>query len=62
MIGMQDLYNHPIVGKVAGPILLRALGAEDRAARYLFTKDELERSHQMSFDEMAEEALAAKLS
>jgi hypothetical protein len=42
--------------------LLRALGAEDRAARYLFTKDELKRAQQMSFEEMAEEALAAKFS
>jgi hypothetical protein len=62
MIGMQDLYNHPVVGKIFGRVLLRALGAEDRAARYLFTKAELARSHAMSFDEMAEEALAAKLS
>ncbi|HUS32108.1 MAG TPA: hypothetical protein VMZ53_26595 [Kofleriaceae bacterium] len=62
MIGMQDLYNHPIGGRLFGPLLLRALGAEDRAARYLFTKDELTRAQQMSFDEMAEDALAAKFS
>ena len=62
MIAMQDVYNHPLGGKLFGPFLLRALGAEDRAARYLFTKDELNRSHQMSFEEMAEEALAAKFS
>jgi hypothetical protein len=62
MIAMQDLYNHPLGGKLFGPFLLRALGAEDRAARYLFTKDELKRSHQMSFEEMAEEALSAKFS
>jgi hypothetical protein len=62
MIGVQDLYNHPVAGKLFGNILLRALGAEDRAARYLFTKDELNRSHQMSFEEMAEEAIAAKFS
>jgi hypothetical protein len=62
MIKTQDLYNHPLVGKVLGPVLLRALGAEDRAARWLFTKEELAKSHQMSFDELAEEALAAKYS
>jgi hypothetical protein len=38
------------------------LGAEDRAARYLFTPDELARSQQMTFEEMAEDALAAKYS
>jgi hypothetical protein len=60
MIGFQNLYNRPIVGKLFGRVLLRALGAEDRAARILFTQDELARSKRMSFDELAEEALAAK--
>ena len=62
MIGTQNLYNHPIIGKLFGPLLLRALGAEDRAARFLFTPDELARSQRMSFDELAEEAVAAKYS
>ncbi len=60
MIGAQDLYNHPVLGKVFGRILLRLLGAEERAARILFTHDELARSARMSFDELAEEALAVK--
>lgn len=62
MIFMQELYNRPVVGKVFGRLLLRALGAEDRAARILFTQDELARSQRMSFDELAEEALAVKYS
>jgi hypothetical protein len=62
MILSQDLYNRPIIGKVLGPVLLRALGAEHRAAKILFTPDELARTRRMSFDELAEEALAAKLS
>jgi hypothetical protein len=41
-------------------LLLHALGADDRAARILFTREDLARSGQMSFDELAEEALAAK--
>ena len=41
---MQNLYNRPILGKVFGRVLLRALGAEDRAARFLFTPEELARS------------------
>lgn len=60
MIGFQEAYNHPILGKVLGRILLRLLGAEDRAARILFTQEELARTQQMSFDELAEEALAVK--
>jgi hypothetical protein len=62
MIGAQNLYNHPIAGKLFGRVLLRALGAEDRAARFLFTPDELARAQRMSFDEMADEALQAKFS
>jgi len=38
---------------------LRALG-EDCAAKILFTPEELARGHRQMFDEMAEEALAAK--
>jgi hypothetical protein len=62
MLGMQRLYNHPVAGKVLGPLLLRALGANEHAAKYLFTKEELARSQKMSFDELAEDALAAKFS
>jgi hypothetical protein len=62
MIGAQNLYNHPVIGKLFGPLLLRALGAEDRAARFLFTREELERSQRMSFEELAEEAVAVKYS
>ena len=61
MIAMQELYNRPVIGKVFGRVLLRILGAEDRAARILFTQEELARTQQMTFDELAEEALAQKL-
>jgi len=62
MIAFQNMYNHPILGKLLGRLLLRALGAEDRAARILFTQDELARTQMMTFDELAEEALAVKYS
>lgn len=60
MLGLQNLYNHPVVGRIAGPVLLRILGADDRAARLQFTAAELERMKQQSFEEMAEDALSAK--
>ena len=59
---MQNLYNMPLIGRLFGPILLRALGAEDRAARFLYTPAELARSQRMTFEELAEEAIAAKYS
>lgn len=62
MIKFQELYNHPVIGKMFGDVLLRLLGAEDRAARILFTPEELRRTQAMSFEELAEEALAVKYS
>jgi hypothetical protein len=62
MVVMQNLYNNPIIGRVFGRVLLRALGAVPSAARVLFTESELARSQRMSFDEMADDALAAKYS
>lgn len=62
MLGAQSLYNHPIAGKLFGRLLLRALGADERAAKFLFTREELEKSQRMSFEELAEEAVAVKYS
>jgi hypothetical protein len=62
MIKFQNAYNHPVYGRFFGRVLLRLLGAEDRAAKILFTKEELARTQQMTFDELAEEALSLKYS
>ena len=62
MYAAQTAYNMPIVGRVFGRLLQRILGGEDRAVRFLYTRAELERTRRMSFDELAEEALAAKYS
>lgn len=62
MLKLQELYNHPVIGKLFGGVLLRILGAEDRAARILFTQAELERTQAMSFEELAEDTLALKYS
>jgi hypothetical protein len=62
MIGAQRAYNHPILGRVLGPVLLRALGADPRAAKILFTEEELARTQQMSFAELANDATAFKYS
>jgi hypothetical protein len=60
MLGMQDLYNHPRWGKLLGPVLLRMLGADRRAATIQFTDAELDRVNRQSFEEMADDALALK--
>ncbi len=56
----QDAFNHPVFGRVLGPVLLRALGAEAEVAQTLYTSEEMARAARMTFDEMADEALAAK--
>jgi hypothetical protein len=56
---LQDGYNHPVVGKVLGPAIGRVAGVGDYL-RVLYTDDEESRAARMSFDELAEEAVAVK--
>ncbi|MCA9679772.1 MAG: ferritin-like domain-containing protein [Kofleriaceae bacterium] len=62
MLRVQEAFNHPVIGPIFGGLLLRLLGGEARAATVQFTDDELARAQQMSFDELAEDALAVKYS
>jgi hypothetical protein len=62
MLWMQRVLHHPRVGPVLKPVLLRVMGGDERAVAILLTDEELERAQRMSFDELADEALAAKLS
>ena len=57
---LQDLYQHPIVGRAFGPVLQRAIGLDPRVIRNLFTEEEERNAMRMSFDELAQDALAAK--
>ncbi len=60
LLGMQDAYNRPLIRKIAGPVLSRAVGAPGEFIMRLYDDDELARAGRMTFDEMAEEALSAK--
>ena len=60
MLIVHELFNRPLVGKLIGPLLLRVAGGDERTIRKLFSDEELARSQRMSFDELAEDALAAK--
>jgi len=62
MLALQDLINHPVLGKIVGAALMRVMGGERRAATILFTQDELARTRAMTFEQLAEEATAAKYS
>lgn len=57
---MQDAFNHPVVGRLAGSAISRVLGLEPRVLQRLYTDaDEAEVQHK-SFAEMARETLAMK--
>lgn len=58
---LQLLFNDPIVGAVAGPIIARIIGLDPRVIRTLYSDEEKQRADAMSISELAEEALAAKL-
>lgn len=60
MVTMQDLFNAPVIGFVFGRALLRIIGTDARAAKWLYTADEAKRTREMSLDALAEDALAAK--
>jgi hypothetical protein len=60
--GLQDLFNDPIIGALFGPIIARMIGLDPRVIRQLYTEEEERRYHAMTIDEMAQEALDAKVS
>ncbi|MCS6798049.1 MAG: diiron oxygenase [Myxococcota bacterium] len=60
MRGLQDAFHHPWLGPMLAPVIARIMGVEPRVIRRLYTEDEARRVARMSFEELAQEALAAK--
>jgi len=60
MLKLQDLYQRPLVRRVFGPVLERAVGVQGSVLIRLIDDAEAERARKMSFDELAQEALNAK--
>lgn len=61
MLGMQELYRVPVVRKWFGPVVERVVGVQGSMLVRLNTDEEEARAARMSFDELAQEALSAKL-
>ena len=57
---VQELFNHPLIGPVFGPLLTRLIGLPAHVVTTLYTEEEQRRYGAMSFDELAKDALAAK--
>jgi hypothetical protein len=61
MVGLQDVYNdRPVMRVVFGRLIERIVGVSPELIERLYTQDDLARARAMSYDELAEEALAAK--
>ncbi len=61
MSSMRGAYNNPALRSVLGPFIERLTGMEPEVLETLYTHAEESRTQRMSWDEMAEEALSAKL-
>lgn len=59
-MGLQRLVEHPLFGGALTPLVERVLGVDARVLRTLYTEEEAQAAQRKSFDELAEEALAAK--
>jgi hypothetical protein len=57
---LQDGIDHPIAGRFVGNFFSRIAGVEKNFIKTLFDEHELVRARRMSYDELAQEALALK--
>ena len=57
---MRILFEHPLAGPILGPAIVRLLGVDPRFIATLYDQSEAEHARTMSFDELAQEALALK--
>lgn len=57
---LQRLAEDEVVGRVFRPVVVRVLGVDERVLRTLYTDEEAQRFARMSFDQLADEALAQK--
>ena len=60
MQGLSDLFNHPIAGRLFGNVLARLAGVDARFMKRMYTEEEFARASTLSWDALADEALAAK--
>ncbi|MFN7950514.1 MAG: ferritin-like domain-containing protein [bacterium] len=57
---MRLLFEHPVAGPILGPAIVRLLGVDPRFIATLYDSSDAERAKQMSFDDLAQEALSLK--
>jgi hypothetical protein len=60
MNGLQDIYDHPVGRLFLGRVVARLAGVDPRFMASMNSEAEMRRASTLSFDDLAEEALAAK--
>ena len=60
MLTMQDLFRNPVIGALFGRLLVRIIAVDPAVLEKLYTDDEADVAHAMSFDDLAAETLALK--
>jgi len=60
IFALQQTHNHAILGPLMGRLMVRILGIDAEVIRELYTEEEFQQAAEMSFDELAEEALRLK--
>ncbi|CBL45533.1 Hypothetical protein HDN1F_19500 [gamma proteobacterium HdN1] len=60
MNGVRTLHNTPVIGDLFGNVLSRIVGAPSEFLVNLYSEEEAQRARQMSMEQLADEALAAK--
>ena len=60
MIGLQDMYHHPVMGPLFGRVIVRMSGVGERFLQRLNSDAELAEAACKSYDDLAQEALGLK--
>jgi hypothetical protein len=60
MLALQDIYRNPVGKALVGGLVTRVAGMEPRFMEAIATDADMARASRMTFDELAEDALAVK--
>ena len=57
---MSDVFNHPRYGHYTGPVVTRVMGIPERVLKHLYTAEEEKNVANVTYEQMADDALNAK--
>jgi hypothetical protein len=60
LLGLKDVYNHPVLGPILGGVAVRLTGVDPQVLATLHTEEEALRARHASYDQLAAETVALK--